>query len=55
MTASPVRNAATAPHASTHVEIASMLGAPVGTVKGRMRLGPGKLREQLQGWETVGA
>ena len=39
----------------THVEIASMLGAPVGTVKGRMRLGLGKLREQLQGWETVGA
>jgi RNA polymerase sigma-70 factor (ECF subfamily) len=39
----------------THVEIASMLGTPVGTVKGRMRLGLGKLREQLQGWETVGA
>jgi RNA polymerase sigma-70 factor (ECF subfamily) len=39
----------------THVEIASMLGAPVGTVKGRMRLGLGKLRERLQGWETVGA
>lgn len=39
----------------THVQIASMLGAPVGTVKGRMRLGLGKLREQLQGWETVGA
>ncbi len=38
----------------THVEIASMLGAPVGTVKGRMRLGLHKLREQLQGWETVG-
>ncbi len=39
----------------THVEIASMLGAPVGTVKGRMRLGLSKLRDQLQGWETVGA
>jgi RNA polymerase sigma-70 factor (ECF subfamily) len=39
----------------THVEIASVIGAPVGTVKGRMRLGLGKLREQLQGWETVGA
>jgi RNA polymerase sigma-70 factor (ECF subfamily) len=39
----------------THVEIAAMLGAPVGTVKGRMRLGLQKLREQLQGWETVSA
>jgi RNA polymerase sigma-70 factor, ECF subfamily len=39
----------------THVEIASMLGTPVGTVKGRMRLGLQKLREQLQGWETVSA
>lgn len=37
----------------THVEIASMLGAPVGTVKGRMRLGLRKLRDQLQDWETV--
>src|SRR3954453_8349369 len=27
----------------THVEIASMLGAPIGTVKGRMRLGLHKL------------
>jgi len=39
----------------THVEIASMLGAPVGTVKGRMRLGLHKLRDELQGWEAVGA
>jgi RNA polymerase sigma-70 factor (ECF subfamily) len=39
----------------THAEIASMLGAPIGTVKGRMRLGLHKLRDQLQGWETVGA
>ncbi len=39
----------------THVEIASMLGTPVGTVKGRMRLGLNKLRDRLQGWETVGA
>lgn len=39
----------------THIEIASMLDTPVGTVKGRMRLGLQKLREQLQGWETVGA
>ena len=38
----------------THVEIASMLDAPIGTVKGRMRLGLHKLRDQLQGWETVG-
>jgi RNA polymerase sigma-70 factor, ECF subfamily len=39
----------------THAEIASMLGAPIGTVKGRMRLGLHKLRDQLQGSETVGA
>ena len=38
----------------THIEIASMLGTPVGTVKGRMRLGLQKLRGQLQGWEAVG-
>ena len=31
----------------THSEIAEMLGAPIGTVKGRMRLGLEKLREQL--------
>jgi RNA polymerase sigma-70 factor (ECF subfamily) len=31
----------------THTEIAEMLEAPVGTVKGRMRLGLKKLREQL--------
>jgi RNA polymerase sigma-70 factor (ECF subfamily) len=31
----------------THIEIASMLGAPVGTVKGRMRLGLKKLRDEL--------
>jgi RNA polymerase sigma-70 factor, ECF subfamily len=39
----------------THTEIASMLGTPVGTVKGRMRLGLKKLRGQLQGWQAVGA
>jgi len=33
----------------THTEIASMLDAPVGTVKGRMRLGLQKMREQLAG------
>jgi RNA polymerase sigma-70 factor, ECF subfamily len=31
----------------THSEIAAMLGAPIGTVKGRMRLGLEKLRGQL--------
>jgi RNA polymerase sigma-70 factor (ECF subfamily) len=31
----------------THTEIAEMLEAPVGTVKGRMRLGLQKLRDQL--------
>jgi RNA polymerase sigma-70 factor, ECF subfamily len=39
----------------THLEIASILGTPVGTVKGRMRLGLNKLRGHLQGWEAVGA
>jgi RNA polymerase sigma-70 factor (ECF subfamily) len=38
----------------THLEIASMLNTPVGTVKGRMRLGLQKLRGHLQGWEAVG-
>ena len=33
----------------THVQIAEMLGEPVGTIKGRMRLGLEKLRRQLQG------
>jgi RNA polymerase sigma-70 factor, ECF subfamily len=37
----------------THTEIASMLETPVGTVKGRMRLGLHKLREHLRGWEPV--
>ena len=32
----------------THTEIAEILGAPVGTVKGRMRLGLEKLRNQLR-------
>ena len=31
----------------THTEIAEMLGAPVGTIKGRMRLGLKKMRAQL--------
>jgi RNA polymerase sigma-70 factor (ECF subfamily) len=38
----------------THVEIASMIDTPVGTVKGRMRLGLQKLRDQLQGREVLG-
>jgi RNA polymerase sigma-70 factor, ECF subfamily len=38
----------------THIEIASMLDTPVGTVKGRMRLGLHKLRGHLDGWEAVG-
>ena len=33
----------------------AMLDAPVGTVKGRMRLGLLKLRSQLHDWESVGA
>ncbi len=31
----------------THNQIAEMLGEPVGTVKGRMRLGLDKLRREL--------
>jgi RNA polymerase sigma-70 factor (ECF subfamily) len=38
----------------THIEIASMLQTPVGTVKGRMRLGLQKLRGHLQGLEAIG-
>jgi RNA polymerase sigma-70 factor (ECF subfamily) len=32
----------------THTEIAELLGAPVGTIKGRMRLGLEKLRGALE-------
>jgi RNA polymerase sigma-70 factor, ECF subfamily len=39
----------------THTEIASMLDTPIGTVKGRMRLGLQKLRSHLGGWEAVSA
>jgi RNA polymerase sigma-70 factor (ECF subfamily) len=39
----------------THVEIASMLEEPIGTIKGRMRLGLKKLRDHLDGWEAVTA
>ena len=38
----------------THTEIASMLNAPIGTVKGRMRLGLEKLRVHLGDWQAVG-
>jgi RNA polymerase sigma-70 factor (ECF subfamily) len=37
----------------THTEIAAMLDLPVGTVKGRMRLGLQKLRLSLAGREAV--
>jgi RNA polymerase sigma-70 factor (ECF subfamily) len=31
----------------THTEIATMLDTPIGTIKGRMRLGLEKMRSQL--------
>jgi RNA polymerase sigma-70 factor (ECF subfamily) len=37
----------------THTEIAAMLDTPVGTVKGRMRLGLQKMRAQLGGGEVT--
>ncbi len=39
----------------THIEIASMLETPIGTIKGRMRLGLQKLRSHLQSWEAISA
>ncbi len=39
----------------THTEIASMLGTPIGTVKGRMRLGLQKLRTPLADWQVINA
>jgi RNA polymerase sigma-70 factor (ECF subfamily) len=38
----------------THTEIAEMLDTPVGTVKGRMRLGLDKLRSRLRGEVSLG-
>ncbi|MDQ6751351.1 MAG: sigma-70 family RNA polymerase sigma factor [Actinomycetota bacterium] len=37
----------------THSEIADMLSTPIGTIKGRMRLGLEKLRGQLGGMQEV--
>jgi RNA polymerase sigma-70 factor (ECF subfamily) len=37
----------------THIEIAEITGAPVGTVKGRMRLGLQRLRGSLAGWQAI--
>lgn len=37
----------------THIEIAEITDAPVGTVKGRVRLGLQKLRGSLADWEAI--
>lgn len=37
----------------THTEIASMLDTPIGTIKGRMRLGLRKMRTQLAAMEVT--
>jgi RNA polymerase sigma-70 factor (ECF subfamily) len=37
----------------THSEIADMLETPIGTIKGRMRLGLEKLRGQLGGMQEA--
>ena len=37
----------------THTEIAAMLETPIGTIKGRMRLGLEKMRHQLSGWTEM--
>jgi RNA polymerase sigma-70 factor (ECF subfamily) len=37
----------------THTEIAAMLDTPIGTVKGRMRLGLQKMRSQLSSPEVI--
>src|SRR5215213_6479190 len=37
----------------THTEIAEMLETPIGTIKGRMRLGLNKMRGQLGQWQVA--
>jgi len=37
----------------THVEIAELLGLPLGTVKGRMRLGLKKIRDHFNSQDMV--
>jgi RNA polymerase sigma-70 factor (ECF subfamily) len=37
----------------THVEISELLGLPLGTVKGRMRLGMKKIRDYFDSQEDV--
>ncbi len=37
----------------THTEIADIIGAPIGTIKGRMRLGLEKMRGRLEGLEAT--
>ena len=37
----------------THTEIAELLSAPIGTIKGRMRLGLKKMRDRLSGGEVL--
>ena len=37
----------------THTEIAAMLDEPLGTIKGRMRIGLHKLRDHCDGWEAA--
>jgi RNA polymerase sigma-70 factor (ECF subfamily) len=37
----------------THVEIADLLGLPLGTVKGRMQLGLKKLRDHFEAREIA--
>jgi RNA polymerase sigma-70 factor (ECF subfamily) len=37
----------------THVEVAELLGLPLGTVKGRMRLGLKKIRDYFDSQEVA--
>jgi len=38
----------------THTEIAELLAAPIGTIKGRMRLGLSKMRDRLANGTVMG-